>query len=211
MNEMGNFYDKYNPSIIDKKSIQKSPHLRSESTHKFIDHCSDYLVKNEDVSYIGHNEDGGTITRNKGFLLYAHVVGEGVREEIEFVSFVYPGQLATVALFHNSFGISATMNGLNPATCLEGGIGRMFIGRDLVGATSIQDALDRITVPNQATAHNYNIHSVAEKRLLNIEVANGNQEDRNVEYHVQEIEVGSPLFHANEFIFITDIEQVVFF
>lgn len=186
-----------------------------------IEHCSDYLVNGLNREngrgkiLIGHNEDGGWESRDTSCLVTAHMYGENIREEIRFMSFVYPGELPTDAFFWNEHGVIGTMNGLYPVKSLYGGLGRNFISRDLVGAKDIDDAIARCTVSNQATGHSFNLASTKEKRLLNIEVAPGvdtpNKESLVVVTPVPEAHhnnsVNVPyLFHANKYMFL-DVEE----
>lgn len=99
------------------------------------------------------------------------------------------------------------MNGLYPNYALYGGIGRNFISRHLLGARSMEDAIARLLVPNQATAHSYNVWSRSENRLVNLEVAPAKDTHAPVIYDLKELGAGESLFHANIFQRI-DIEQL---
>ena len=89
-----------------------------------------------------------------------------------WLALTYAGDLPCDALFWNGFGVMSSMNGLYPTQLLYGGLGRNFMSRDVLGARSVDDAISRLTVPNQATGHNFNIMSLFDSahRLLNIEV-----------------------------------------
>jgi hypothetical protein len=99
------------------------------------------------------------------------------------------------------------MNGLYPNYALYGGVGRNFISRHLLGAKDMEDALARLLVPNQATAHSYNVWSRSEHRLLNLEVAPAKATGEPVIYSLKELNVGESLFHANIFQRL-NIEQI---
>eukprot|EP00602_Paraphysomonas_sp_CaronLab_P000720 CAMPEP_0185025902 /NCGR_PEP_ID=MMETSP1103-20130426/9447_1 /TAXON_ID=36769 /ORGANISM="Paraphysomonas bandaiensis, Strain Caron Lab Isolate" /LENGTH=422 /DNA_ID=CAMNT_0027559289 /DNA_START=27 /DNA_END=1295 /DNA_ORIENTATION=+ len=206
------------------KTFKKaSQHLRGDTIKEKpeVEHCSDYLMNalsgstadgvNEIV--IGHNEDGGWESRDESWLITAHMEGEGVRENIRYTSFVYAGELPTDAFFWNEHGVVGTMNGLYPVECLYGGLGRNFISRHLVGAVDIDDAISRVTIPNQATGHSFNFASKHEQRLVNVEVAPGVHEKDKASLYVVtrieqslDVETATSLFHANSYLFL-DVEQ----
>jgi hypothetical protein len=226
-NELSNF--KPTPAQSTQESVKGS------STAE-VEHCSDYLLNAMESGagsqsiLLGHNEDGGMESRDISFLVTVHVSGDAVKEEIKFTAFVYPGELPTDAFFWNEHGVIGTMNGLYPTECLYGGLGRNFVSRHLVGATTIDDAIARVTIPNQATGHSYNLASSKHPILVNVEVAPGvtapNKEsifaitqlpaksgrlDRLASIHSS---TGGSygtlgtnvLFHANEYKFL-DVEQ----
>lgn len=190
-----------------------------------VEHCSDYLVYNQGIAskgqseksgvvLMGHNEDGGSEDRSVSTLITVHLEGPKVKNPVKFTSFVYPGDLPTVAFFWNEFGTVGTMNGLYPCTCLYGGIGRNFISRDLCEATDIDDAIRRVSITNQATGHSYNLANVHEGRLVNVEVAPGTAESDNGKprYVVTPIQPNttsssSALFRANSYLFLDGIES----
>lgn len=93
---------------------------------------------------------------------------------------------------------------MQPAQTFVGGIGRGFVSRDLLHATNASDALARITRPQQATGHNFQLMDVGAQKVWNVEVASF---ERHVvhEYVVNGTDV-SAYFHANQYQRL-DIEQ----
>ena len=108
------------------------------------DHCSDYVVHTTNVCVVGHNEDNAKTSLGNTFL--ADVSIDGLR----WVGYVYAGDLPTGAFGWNSHGMAFTLNYVQPANFVAGGLGRSFISRDLLNAVSLEDAVRRVTVPNQA-------------------------------------------------------------
>ena len=47
---------------------------------------------------------------------------------------------------------------VQPHVSTPGGLGRGFIARDLLKATNLDDAMIRITRPNQCVGHNYQVY-----------------------------------------------------
>jgi len=88
-----------------------------------------------------------------------------------YTAYHYPGFIAGNSFGFNSNGISASTNALSPVEVVIGGIGRQFIARDVLNATSLQDAFLKTIVPNRAYGFNINIASITEQRIINIEIA----------------------------------------
>lgn len=192
-----------------------------------VDHCSDYLVNHvyptptnsRSEVILGHNEDGAVSERQKGCLITAHMEGSGVREQIRYTAFVYPGDLPSDAFFWNEHGIVGSYNGLYPATSLWGGLGRNFISRHTLGSTGIDDAVERASWTNQATGHSYNFATLSLAdgeigRIVNVEIAPGtdNDDPNDKSPHVAVTEItqqasdptsNNSLFHANAYKFLT--------
>lgn len=119
--------------------------------------------------------------------------------------------MATDAYFWNEHGVVGSQNGLYPNHCLYGGLGRNFVSRHLVAATSLEDAIARATMGNQATGHSFNLASKYEERLVNIEVkpnvesSGSSGQVRSLSqspYVITSVEKGSSLFHANCYIYM---------
>lgn len=53
----------------------------------------------------------------------------------------------------------------------QGGIGRAFINRDIIDATSIDDAIRRATPLGRAGGFSLNVASIHEMRVVNVEVS----------------------------------------
>lgn len=88
---------------------------------------------------------------------------------------------------------------VQPAETFVGGLGRGFVSRDLLNAANATDAIARITRPQQATGHNFQLMDVAAHRVWNIEVASF---DRHVVYEYtppKSSESVTAFFHANQY------------
>jgi len=149
-NEFMNAKDEYTGYMVERRL--------SRSYDSRFDDCSDYMTLDTlGNPVLAHNEDGDVFARGTSFLLWAKIFGPGVREEVDFVALVYPGELATNAFFANKFGVAGSLNGLYPKLTYIGGLGRLFISRDLLGSRNDNEALQRICRPGQSIGHNYNI------------------------------------------------------
>jgi len=160
--------------------------------------CSDYSVLMLDssppVALVSHNEDGSDISNNHTYMLEV-VIGQGHT----FTAYSYAGEIPSGAFGWNTFGVGFTLNYLQAPTLL-GGIGRNFISRWLLDASSLEEAVGRASsYQPQATGHNFQIFSIGTSSsppaIVNIELAPTGA-------HVMPLRSNATLFHANCYMFL---------
>jgi hypothetical protein len=134
---------------------------------------------------VGHNEDDSEVSLNHTAIIIAEF------PSVNFTGFTYLGDLTSGAFGFNSNGIAFTLNWVGPNNVQRGGLGRGFVSRSLMEATSFQDAISRVTIKNQCAGHNIQLMDVENRRVVNIETAPG------FKYAIQDIE--APYFHANQY------------
>ncbi len=156
--------------------------------------CSDCVVVTDEVALIGHNEDGAPEFRNN-----MYVVGVRVEGKPAFTALSYPGFLCGNAFGFNSEGVCFSVDNVRPREA-KVGVGRHFIARSLLEARSLDDAIERVTVPGRALGFSYTIGSVRERRVVHVEVAPRT-------YHVREIH--GCYFHTNHYQELTDVDQII--
>ena len=148
--------------------------------------CSDVAVLTENNALIGHNEDGDIALAGTAYLVQAEPVGQPA-----FTAFSYPGFLCGNAFGFNSVGICFSVDNVRPRH-IEIGIGRHFIARSLLAATSLDDAIARATAAGRAGGFSYTIGSADERRVVVVETA------PNIRHHVREI--SGIAYHANHYL-----------
>ncbi|KAF9685889.1 hypothetical protein SADUNF_Sadunf03G0101500 [Salix dunnii] len=161
------------------------------------DDCSDVLVVSDTMAIAAHNEDA-----NVALVGHTYIIKATLPNGLSFVGYTYAGELPSCAFGFNSNGLAFTLNSVPPseAEIVAGGIGRNFISRDLLEATSIDDALRKIQSSEVSVGHSYNLINIGARRILNVETASRNR----VSVH----EVGAtPFFHANMYLHL-QVEQV---
>ncbi|KAL9349893.1 hypothetical protein Peur_057148 [Populus x canadensis] len=190
------------------------------SLYNTPDDCSDVLVVSDSMAIAAHNEDA-----NVALVGHTYIIKATLPNGLSFVGYTYAGELPSCAFGFNSNGLSTeewnpsshyraprlrphtldtafTLNSVPPseAEIVAGGIGRNFISRDLLEATSIDDALSKIQSSEVSVGHSYNLINIGTRRILNVETASRNR----VSVH----EVGAtPFFHANMYLHL-QVEQV---
>jgi len=135
-----------------------------------VTHCTDVMVHAPAFgnSVLGHNEDGDWCHRT-GYFMKATFTD--VSPSYSFTSFTYPGQLSGACYGFNDAGLLHSGNQLYPLGASLGGLGIQFVMRDAVAATSFDDHIRRVGVPNQAMGTHYWLISLRERRMASIETA----------------------------------------
>lgn len=154
--------------------------------------CSTCTVLNDNVAAFGHNEDGDRCFESSMFLLHASPNGKP-----SFTACVYPSVLPGNAFGFNDRGICYSINNLFPLE-RKVGVARCLIARSLLEAESIEAAVACVTRKDRASAFNYTIGSIHERRIVDVEAG-------PYSYAVKEVRGG--YFHANHFIELATIPQ----
>ena len=156
--------------------------------------CTDCLLLTPDAALIGHNEDGPPA--GSGNMFVARVAVDGCPT---FTALCYPGFLPGNASGFNEFGILHSINHVAPRP-VKAGVARHFIARSLLEARSLAEALRRVTIPDRAAGFNYNIGSLAERRIVSVEVS----PDR---HHVHEVQ--GYYSHTNHYFNLNNQKQEI--
>lgn len=170
---------------------------KMEITWNADDDCSDVLVVSDSMAIAAHNEDA-----NVALVDHTYLIRGTLTKGLCFTAYTYAGELPSCAFGFNCKGLAFTLNSVPPIEeeILAGGIGRNFISRDLLEATTMDDALSRIRSSQVSVGHSYNLIDVGARCILNVETASRNR--------VSIREVGSiPFFHANMYLHL-QVQQV---
>lgn len=138
--------------------------------------CTDYHILSvaEDgtlASVWSHNEDGTAAgERSAGYVVRAELL-EPDKPPLYFVGYAYPGCLVGWAWAYNLHGIVSTINALTFCAPVVG-LAATLVGRDVLEARSLDDAIQRAAVPGQGGAQHLNLGSVREPaRHVSIETS----------------------------------------
>lgn len=147
--------------------------------------CSTILLKENGRMIVAHNEDGDDL--NVGRMFVARVKPpSGVR----FISFIYPGLMPGNGPGFNDHGICQTTNYIEPREIHEG-VPRYFVGRTVLEARNLDEAVALAACRNRAFSWHHNIMSRADGRILSVETYPGR-------HHVKEID--GVYVHTNHLI-----------
>ncbi len=163
--------------------------------HQFQSHgCADCAVVTDELAMIGHNEDAAPEFAGQMYLVQADIP-----DKPEFTALTYPGFLCGNAFGFNDRGICFAVDNVRPLSS-EPGLARHFVARSLLEAETLDDAIIRVTIADQASGFHYTIGSVTRRRVISVETS-------PTKYSISEIEDG--FFHANHYCSLEKIEQVV--
>jgi predicted choloylglycine hydrolase len=113
-----------------------------------------------------HNEDGNDLNIGRMFVVRV-TPPSGVR----FIVFVYPGLLPGNGPGINKHGIVQTTNYIQPRQVIDG-IPRYFIGRAILEAKNLDEAVALATMKPRAFSYHHNLVSLLEnRRILSVETA----------------------------------------
>jgi hypothetical protein len=87
---------------------------------------------------------------------------------VTFLSFVYPGLLPGNGPGFNAAGVVQTTNYIQPHRIADG-IPRYFVGRAVLEAQTLAEAVDLVTVQPRAFSWHHNLASLDEGRILSVE------------------------------------------
>ncbi|OAY70973.1 uncharacterized protein LOC109716053 isoform X1 [Ananas comosus] len=174
-----------------KEILPFIPNERIKEKEEAVDDdCSDVLVVDESMAFAAHNEDANVALLGHTFLVRAELPNG-----LSFTAYTYAGELPSCAFGFNSNGLAFTLNSVPPSNdeIAAGGVGRNFVSRDLLEATGLADAVNRIRSPNVSVGHCYNLVDVRNRRILNVETTSQNR------FSVREVGA-TPFFHANMYL-----------
>jgi len=118
---------------------------------------------------MGHNEDGDPIFKDYSYLVNATFYDENGNFESQHVAYYYTANLAGQSWGWNSHGIVFTDNTLFP-NCVNMGVGDTFFTRAAYDCSNISCVLNIINAHPRAHGLSFNVGSLAENTIINIEV-----------------------------------------
>ncbi|KAM0059841.1 putative peptidase C45 [Helianthus debilis subsp. tardiflorus] len=180
-----------------KEILPFVPKMEKVEDEDTIDDCSDVLVVSDTMAVVVHNEDA-----NVALVGHTYLIKATLSNGLSYTAYTYAGELPSCAFGFNNHGLAFTLNSVPPAESeiVAGGIGRNFISRDLLEATSLDDAITRIRSSLVSVGHSYNLIDVNLRRILNVETASSQR------LSVHEVE-STPFFHANMYLHL-EVDQV---
>lgn len=147
--------------------------------------CSTVIFKQQDKIILAHNEDHETVLGELAYLLIVEL-----QDGTSFLAYTYPGCLPGFSSSFNSHGIVMSANAM-PDPDVQIGVPRHLFDRSMLEANNIEDVLQRILMPQRSGAFSYNLVSMKEKRVINLEITS------KMHYMT---EIQDKYFHTNHFI-----------
>lgn len=153
-----------------------------------------YKYKNKDINWLFHNEDGDIAYKNRMFVLKQHCPSG-----VSFYSLVYPGFITGVGPSINSKGIIETTNFIG-CKMPEEGIPRYFIGRAILEAKDLKEAIDLASFEHRAFPWHHNLADISSGEYVSIETLPRNYKKADSTKGMTAIRKpanGEPFIHTN--------------
>ncbi|MFC0810290.1 C45 family autoproteolytic acyltransferase/hydrolase [Ensifer sp. P24N7] len=160
--------------------------------------CTSLLIpaEGDGPAAIAHNEDGAA--ELLGTCLWVEVAPD---EGPAWSSFTYPGMLPGHTFGLNEAGLVQTINNIRTHD-LQPGVPRQIIGRAILGARGLDEAVEILKRKDRASGFHHNLGEAKTRRLASVEAPGSGCAVR---------EVFSPRAHANHLLFaeFDGLEQTI--
>jgi len=132
--------------------------------------CSTIFTLNKKQKWLYHNEDGDFAYHDLMF-----VVKATPPSGVTFITLTYPGYLMGNGPAMNSYGIIQTTNFISSQK-VKNGIPRYFLGRAVLEAKSLEEAISIATHPERAFPYHHNLASIKKQKMISLETTPDNHE-----------------------------------
>ncbi|XP_071577853.1 beta-alanyl-dopamine/carcinine hydrolase isoform X2 [Temnothorax nylanderi] len=119
--------------------------------------CSTIICNQSGHEILGHNEDAVSDTLNHWYLVSAHVIEAGYREE-KFTSLSYAGFLPGYTMGYNHHGLVYSINTLSAAVLQSGKTPRYFLTRALLGVENFVQAQQTLRNEGYGAAEGFSVN-----------------------------------------------------
>ncbi|XP_015509458.1 uncharacterized protein LOC107216708 [Neodiprion lecontei] len=119
--------------------------------------CSTVICNQPGQEILGHTEDALDETVNHWYLVSAHIVEPGLREE-KFTSLSYAGFLPGYTMGFNHHGLVYSINTLSANTLRSGKTPRYFITRSLLGVENFVQAQQTLRNEGYGAAEGFSVN-----------------------------------------------------
>ncbi|KAK9698502.1 hypothetical protein RND81_08G109300 [Saponaria officinalis] len=160
------------------------------------DECSDVLVVKDAMAIAAHNEDANVA-------LIANF-----EDGLSYTAYTYAGELPTCAFGFNTYEVAFTLNSVAPLEeeIVAGAIGRNFVSRDLLEATSISDAIENHL--NQKTKLMIRPVNASYFGHPSNHVQIGGSQDSNLGSHGDRVTEGSDIIESSHQLYLLVITTI---
>jgi len=154
--------------------------------------CSSVAYAKNGKLFLAHNEDLFTCFISSMYVLKISIPGKP-----QYIGLNYPGILSGMPPCMNEAGIVQVGNDIS-GLHIEPSVPMVFHFRSAMDATTLSDAISRVTIPERARTMTHNLGSFQENKIVSVEAAPSKHEQH---------EVDNFYVHTNHFILpeMTDI------
>jgi len=156
------------------------------------DGCSTIGMVRDGKVFLAHNEDGHGAYHGRMILLLARPEGS-----VPFLSLVYPGTIPGVGPGINARGVVQTTNYIGPGAIPGEGVPRYVLGRAILEAGSLDEAIRIATTRPRAFPWHHNLADLPGGRLVSVETWPANPEREDLLEITDEM---APYVHTNHLV-----------
>ncbi|CAL7943972.1 unnamed protein product [Xylocopa violacea] len=166
--------------------------------------CSTIMCNQPGQEILGHNEDALSEILNYWYLVSAHVIEPGCREE-KFTSLSYAGFLPGYTMGYNYHGLVYTINTLSAARLRSGKTPRYFLTRALLAAENYEQAQQVLNNDGFGAAEGFSVNMTflkqqGDRTFYNVEIGPCEINDTQSQLNILSINPGENAFHCNRYL-----------
>ncbi|XP_043248555.1 uncharacterized protein LOC122395212 [Colletes gigas] len=166
--------------------------------------CSTIICNQLGHQILGHNEDALGETLNYWYLVSAHVLEPGCKEE-KFTSLSYAGLLPGYTMGYNYHGLVYTINTLSAASLRSGKTPRYFITRALLAADNYVQAQEILRNDGIGAADGFAVNMTfltqeGDRMFHNAEIGPCEIDAKQSQLSILTVSPGENTFHCNKYL-----------
>ncbi|XP_017753141.1 PREDICTED: uncharacterized protein LOC108545855 isoform X2 [Eufriesea mexicana] len=177
--------------------------------------CSTIMCNQPGQEILGHNEDALSETLNHWYLVSAHVLEPGYKEE-NFTSLSYAGFLPGYTMGYNHHGLVYTINTLSAANLRSGKTPRYFLTRALLAAENYVQAQQILRNKGFGAAEGFSVNMTfltqeGDRMFHNAEVGPCEISDTQSQLSILTVSPGENTYHCNKYLRlkISEVEGLI--
>ncbi|XP_070166732.1 beta-alanyl-dopamine/carcinine hydrolase [Polyergus mexicanus] len=166
--------------------------------------CSTIICNQPGSEILGHNEDALKETLNHWYLVSAHVIEAGHREE-KFTSLSYAGFLPGYTMGYNHHGLVYSINTLSAAVLRSGKTPRYFLTRALLGVENFVQAQQTLRNEGCGAAEGFSVNMTflaqeGDRMFHNAEVGPAEADTARSQLNILTVSPGENTSHCNKYL-----------
>ncbi|XP_024936569.1 uncharacterized protein LOC107263304 isoform X2 [Cephus cinctus] len=166
--------------------------------------CSTVICNQPGQEILGHTEDALSETLNHWYLVSAHVIEPGLREE-KFTSLSYAGFLPGYTMGYNHHGLVYTVNTLSANKLRSGKTPRYFLARSLLGVENFVQAQQALRNEGYGAAEGFSVNMTfltqeGDRMFHNAEVGPVKPDATQSQLSILTASPGENIFHCNKYL-----------
>ncbi|EFN75755.1 uncharacterized protein LOC105191124 [Harpegnathos saltator] len=166
--------------------------------------CTTIICNQPGQEILGHNEDALSETMNHWYLVSAHVVEAGHREE-KFTSLSYAGFLPGYTMGFNHHGLVYSINTLSAAVLRSGKTPRYFLARALLGVENFVQAQQVLRDEGCGAAEGFSVNMTflaqeGDRMFHNAEVGPVEADGVRSQLNILTVSPGENTSHCNKYL-----------